>query len=52
MSRKTGVDPAIIAAIMSRESRAGNALDANKWGDHGNAYGLMQVINCFLMFHK
>ncbi|XP_073470805.1 lysozyme g-like isoform X1 [Aquarana catesbeiana] len=43
VSRKTGVDPAIIAAIMSRESRAGNALDANKWGDHGNAYGLMQI---------
>ncbi|XP_077338853.1 lysozyme g-like [Lithobates pipiens] len=43
VSRKTDVDPAIIAAIMSRESRAGNALDANKWGDHGNAYGLMQI---------
>ncbi|XP_040192289.1 lysozyme g-like [Rana temporaria] len=43
VSRKTGVDAAIIAAIMSRESRAGNALDANKWGDHGNAFGLMQI---------
>ncbi|XP_061767455.1 lysozyme g-like isoform X2 [Nerophis ophidion] len=37
-----GVDPAIIAGIISRESRAGNALN-NGWGDHGNAWGLMQV---------
>ncbi|XP_040192288.1 lysozyme g-like [Rana temporaria] len=43
VSRKTGVDPAIIAGIMSRESRAGNYLDCNKWGDNGNAFGLMQV---------
>ncbi|RVE76538.1 hypothetical protein OJAV_G00010960 [Oryzias javanicus] len=40
--RKHGVDPALIAAITSRESRAGNALQ-NGWGDHGNAWGLMQV---------
>uniref|UniRef100_A0A087X412 Lysozyme g n=1 Tax=Poecilia formosa TaxID=48698 RepID=A0A087X412_POEFO len=37
-----GIDPALIAAIISRESRAGNALD-DGWGDHGNAWGLMQV---------
>ncbi|XP_078700603.1 uncharacterized protein LOC144927183 isoform X1 [Branchiostoma floridae x Branchiostoma belcheri] len=37
------MDPAIIAAIISRESRAGNVLDANGWGDHGNGFGLMQV---------
>ncbi|XP_040192287.1 lysozyme g-like isoform X4 [Rana temporaria] len=43
VSRKTGVDAAIIAAIMSRESRAGNVLDANKYGDNGNAFGLMQI---------
>ncbi|XP_077338854.1 lysozyme g-like [Lithobates pipiens] len=43
VSRKTGVDPAIIAAIMSRESRAGNALDHNHRGDYGNAFGLMQI---------
>ncbi|XP_068124300.1 lysozyme g-like [Hyperolius riggenbachi] len=43
VSRDTGVDAAIIAAIMSRESRAGNALDRNGWGDHGNAFGLMQI---------
>lgn len=36
------VDPALIAAIISRESRAGNQL-RNGWGDHGNAWGLMQV---------
>ncbi|KAF7213229.1 lysozyme g-like isoform X2 [Nothobranchius furzeri] len=36
------IDPALIAAIISRESRAGNVLQ-NGWGDHGNAWGLMQV---------
>ncbi|XP_078136157.1 lysozyme g-like [Sander vitreus] len=39
---KYGIDPALIAAIISRESRAGNALD-NGWGDNGKAWGLMQV---------
>ncbi|XP_032399652.1 lysozyme g isoform X1 [Etheostoma spectabile] len=37
-----GIDPALIAAIISRESRAGNTLD-NGWGDFHNAWGLMQV---------
>ncbi|XP_067903218.1 lysozyme g-like [Heterodontus francisci] len=36
------IDPAIIGAIISRESRGGNALE-NGWGDHGNGFGLMQV---------
>ncbi|XP_016426377.1 lysozyme g-like [Sinocyclocheilus rhinocerous] len=36
------MDPAVIAAIISRESRAGAALEGG-WGDHGNAFGLMQV---------
>ncbi|XP_075946394.1 lysozyme g-like [Anarhichas minor] len=36
------IDPALIAAIISRESRAGKALDGG-WGDHGKAWGLMQV---------
>lgn len=40
---KHGVDPAVIAGIMSRESRAGNAL-VNGWGDGGRAWGLMQVV--------
>ncbi|XP_074486639.1 lysozyme g-like isoform X1 [Sebastes fasciatus] len=39
---KYGIAPALIAAIISRESRAGNALN-NGWGDGGNAWGLMQV---------
>lgn len=39
---KKDVDPAIIAGIISRESRAGNVL-VNGWGDNGNAWGLMQV---------
>ncbi|XP_030650181.1 lysozyme g-like 1 [Chanos chanos] len=36
------MDPAVIAAIISRESRAGAAL-VDGWGDHGNGFGLMQV---------
>ncbi|KAM3933972.1 lysozyme g-like [Leptodactylus fuscus] len=43
VSSKTGIDSAIIAGIMSRESRAGNALDPSKNGDCGNAFGLMQI---------
>ncbi|XP_047220552.1 lysozyme g-like isoform X2 [Girardinichthys multiradiatus] len=39
---KLGIDPDLIAAIISRESRAGNTLQ-NGWGDHQNAWGLMQV---------
>ncbi|XP_068178809.1 lysozyme g-like [Antennarius striatus] len=39
---KYGIDPALIAGIISRESRAGNALN-NGWGDGGRAWGLMQV---------
>ncbi|XP_078684344.1 glycine, glutamate and proline-rich protein-like [Branchiostoma floridae x Branchiostoma belcheri] len=37
------MDPAIIAAIISRETRAGAALAADGTGDHGNGFGLMQV---------
>ncbi|XP_059196125.1 lysozyme g-like [Centropristis striata] len=43
-----GIAPALIAAIISRESRAGNALH-NGWGDYDssrgayNGWGLMQV---------
>ncbi|KAK0685776.1 LYG protein, partial [Pygoscelis papua] len=36
------VDPAVIAGIISRESHAGTVLK-DGWGDHGNAFGLMQV---------
>ncbi|XP_028671541.1 lysozyme g-like 1 [Erpetoichthys calabaricus] len=36
------IDPAVIAGIISRESRAGAALK-DGWGDHGNAFGLMQI---------
>lgn len=41
-ARKHGMDPAVVAGIMSRESRGGKAL-VNGWGDHGRAWGLMQV---------
>lgn len=42
VSGRTGVDGAVIAGIISRESHAGTILD-NGWGDHGNGFGLMQV---------
>lgn len=39
----TNVPWQFIAALASRESRVGNALDSQGWGDHGNAFGLLQV---------
>ncbi len=36
------IDPAVIAAMISRESRAG-ALLKNGWEPEGNGFGLMQV---------
>ncbi|XP_062856264.1 lysozyme g-like [Trichomycterus rosablanca] len=42
VARAKKMDPAVIAAIISRESRAGAALE-NGWGDNGNGFGLMQV---------
>ncbi|XP_076027259.1 lysozyme g-like [Genypterus blacodes] len=49
VGRSKDIDPALIAAIISRESRAGNALTSDGWGDYDrnrrayNAFGLMQV---------
>lgn len=40
---ETGLPPALLAAIASRESRGGTQLDSNGFGDHGNGFGLMQV---------
>jgi len=40
---KHGLPPALLAAICSRESRAGAVLDRNGRGDGGNGFGLMQV---------
>ncbi|XP_017329516.2 lysozyme g isoform X2 [Ictalurus punctatus] len=42
VGRAKQMDAAVIAAIISRESRAGAAL-VDGWGDHGNGFGLMQV---------
>ncbi|MCJ8733812.1 hypothetical protein PDJAM_G00227940 [Pangasius djambal] len=42
VGRAKEMDPAVIAAIISRESRAGAAL-VDGWGDHGNGFGLMQI---------
>lgn len=38
-----GWDASIIAAIMSRESRCGYALDDDLLGDAGHGHGLMQI---------
>ncbi|XP_077199613.1 lysozyme g-like [Paroedura picta] len=48
VSRRTGIEEAVIAGIISRESHAG-AILKNGWGDHGNGFGLMQVDK---RFHK
>ncbi|RKH87459.1 hypothetical protein D7Y21_18990 [Corallococcus sp. AB045] len=40
---KHGLPPALLAAIASRESRAGAALDRTGHGDGGNGFGVMQV---------
>ncbi|TSC32837.1 peptidoglycan-binding protein [Corallococcus sp. Z5C101001] len=42
-AQKYGLPPALLAAIASRESRAGAALDRNGRGDGGNGFGVMQV---------
>ncbi|MCE9672294.1 transglycosylase SLT domain-containing protein [Myxococcus stipitatus] len=41
--KKYGLPPALLAAIASRESRGGAALDSRGLGDNGNGFGLMQV---------
>ncbi|XP_028405003.1 lysozyme g-like [Dendronephthya gigantea] len=44
VGRELSVEPALIAAIISRESRGGTAIEqTGGWGDHGQAFGLMQI---------
>jgi peptidoglycan hydrolase-like protein with peptidoglycan-binding domain len=40
---KFDVPIAVIAALASRESRCGNVLYSNGWGDGGNGFGILQV---------
>lgn len=40
---KFDIPPALIAALASRESRCGNVLTTDGWGDGGNAFGILQV---------
>jgi hypothetical protein len=40
---QTGLPPALLAAIASRESRCGNVLANDGTGDGGHAFGIMQV---------
>ncbi|MBG7601739.1 MAG: SH3 domain-containing protein [Gammaproteobacteria bacterium] len=42
VSGKFGIPAAILAALASRESRCGSML-FNGWGDHENAFGIMQI---------
>ena len=39
----TGLPPALLGAIASRESRCGNILASDGTGDFGNGFGVMQV---------
>ncbi|MTI25591.1 transglycosylase SLT domain-containing protein, partial [Fulvivirga kasyanovii] len=43
VGKKYNIPPALVAALASRESRGGKALDANGYGDDGEGFGLMQV---------
>ena len=43
VAQKYDLPPALLAAIASRESHGGKALDAEGWGDNKNAFGMMQV---------
>ncbi len=43
VGKKYGFPPALLAAIASRESRGGSALDSRGFGDHGHGFGIMQV---------
>ncbi len=42
-AKKFDVPAPLLAAIASRESRCGSLLDKNGMGDHGNAFGIMQI---------
>ncbi|KAF7648500.1 hypothetical protein LDENG_00156160 [Lucifuga dentata] len=43
-ANKHGMEPSVVAGIISRETRSGRGSGLNNgWGDHGNAFGLMQV---------
>jgi Peptidase family M23/Bacterial SH3 domain/Transglycosylase SLT domain len=42
-ANKFGVPTALIAALASRESRCGNVLTPQGWGDNDNAFGILQV---------
>ncbi|XP_077427523.1 lysozyme g-like isoform X1 [Vanacampus margaritifer] len=46
VGQQKGIDPAIIASIISRQSRGGKVLKEG-WGDDGNCWGLMQVCKHF-----
>jgi hypothetical protein len=43
LGAKHHVPPALILALMSRESGFGTLLDASGRGDHGHGYGILQV---------
>jgi hypothetical protein len=42
-AEEAALPPALLAALASRESRCGNVLDHDGFGDEGNAFGIMQV---------
>jgi soluble lytic murein transglycosylase-like protein len=43
VAKEYDLPPALLAGLISRESRGGQILDKKGWGDRGNAFGVMQV---------
>merc|ERR1739844_799242 len=43
VGQKMGIDPAIIAGIISKTSRAGKTLNSDHWGYTHKSFGLMQI---------
>ena len=43
---RAGVEASVIGALASRESNGGDALTHDGYGDHGRAWGILQVRFC------
>jgi hypothetical protein len=43
VGQEKGIDPYLLAAVASRESRFGTALDSSGRGDNGRGHGIMQI---------
>ena len=43
---RAGIEASVIGALASRESNGGDALTHDGYGDHGRAWGILQVRFC------